>query len=49
MKEGKKVIASISKAEFRNRAIMYLTILLLFLADLILIALVISKSVGSGN
>ena len=39
------MIAAISRAEFRNRAILYCTILLLFLTDLVLIAyLVIGPS-----
>ena len=43
LKEGKKVINQISKTEFRNRAILYVTIVALFLADLILAGWMIAK------
>jgi len=43
LKAGKKVINAISKTEFRNRAILYATIFLLFITDLILVAYMIAR------
>ena len=49
LKQGEKVIKQISRSEMRNRVILYVTILVLFVTDIVLAMLVITRTFGSGN
>ena len=43
LKQGEKVISSLSQAEFKNRLFLYLTILILFCTDIFMVVFVITK------
>ena len=49
LKQGEKVIKQISRAEMRNRLILYITIFVLFITDIVLAFLEIKKIGSSGN
>ena len=49
LKQGEQVIKQISRAEMKSRIILYITILVLFVTDLVLAFLFIRKIGGSGN
>ena len=49
LKQGAKVIQSISYNEYKQRAFLWLTILVLFLTDIFLVVFVITKKVGGTN
>ena len=49
LKQGEKLINSISRAEYRQRFILYLTIFILFLTDIFMVIFVITKKFGSNK